>query len=126
MLVGARYHDETTLDAGSAYIYRFDGSSWNEEFKLHASDPQEASSYGWAVTIENNTVAVVARIQDDIVNGTGAGAVYVYDLGCPVLCSADVTTQGAGSGDPGFGAPDGLVTGADINYYVNLWVAGCP
>jgi len=37
---------------------------------------------------------------------------------------ADVTTQGAGAGDPGFGVPDRLITGADINYYVNAWVAG--
>ena len=40
-------------------------------------------------------------------------------------CSeADVTTQGAGAGDPGYGVPDGLVTAADLNYYVNAWVAG--
>ncbi len=40
-------------------------------------------------------------------------------------CSAaDLTTQGAGAGDPDFGAPDGLVTGADIQYYVNFWVIG--
>ena len=39
---------------------------------------------------------------------------------------ADVTTTGAGLGDPGYGVPDGQVTGADINYYVNAWVAGCP
>ena len=42
---------------------------------------------------------------------------------CESLCPADVTTQGAGLGDPGFGVPDGLVTGADINFYVNAWVA---
>ena len=36
------------------------------------------------------------------------------------LAGADITTEGAGAGDPGFGVPDGFVTGADINYYVNL------
>ena len=40
--------------------------------------------------------------------------------------AADLTTQGAGPGDTGYGVPDGLVTAADINYYVALWVAGCP
>jgi len=45
-----------------------------------------------------------------------------YDLG---QCSeADITTQGAGSGDPGYGVPDGQVTAADLNYFVNAWVAG--
>ena len=39
-------------------------------------------------------------------------------------CSpADITTQGAGTGDPGFGVPDGLVTGADLSFFVNGWVA---
>ena len=37
---------------------------------------------------------------------------------------ADVTTQGAGVGDPGYGVPDQQITGTDINYYVNFWVAG--
>jgi len=36
---------------------------------------------------------------------------------------ADLTTTGAGAGDPGFGVPDGNVTGTDINYFVNAWVA---
>jgi len=42
----------------------------------------------------------------------------------PVACSeADLTTQGAGIGDPLFGVPDGLMTGADLQFYVNAWVA---
>jgi len=40
-------------------------------------------------------------------------------------CSpADVTTTGAGVGDPGYGVPDGAITTTDIQYYVNFWVAG--
>jgi|GEM_PF-4419165 len=42
--------------------------------------------------------------------------------GCPV----DLTTQGAGPSDPLFGIPDGAITAADLNYYVNNWVAGSP
>jgi|GEM_PF-1571039 len=41
-----------------------------------------------------------------------------------VECIADLTTQGAGVGDPGYGVPDGGVTAADLNYFVNAWVAG--
>jgi len=41
-----------------------------------------------------------------------------------LACSpADITTQGAGAGDPGYGVPDGAVSAADLNYYVNLFVA---
>jgi len=39
-----------------------------------------------------------------------------------IVCRGDMTTQGAGSNDPGFGQPDGLTTGADISYYINLWI----
>jgi len=42
------------------------------------------------------------------------------------LAIADLTTQVAGVGDPGFGVPDGQVTASDINYYVNGWIVGCP
>ncbi len=39
-------------------------------------------------------------------------------------CAADLTTQGAGVGDPGYGVPDGQVTASDINFFVNAWAAG--
>jgi len=39
-------------------------------------------------------------------------------------CYADVTTQGAAAGNPLYGVPDEDVTGADIQYYVNLYIAG--
>jgi len=39
-------------------------------------------------------------------------------------CVADVTTQGAGPNDPGYGVPDGLATAADLNFFVNFWIIG--
>jgi hypothetical protein len=63
------------------------------------------------------------------VNGDGNidGAEYVLIDLCALgldCCAADVTTTGAGAGDPNYGVPDGQVTGADINFYVNGWVGG--
>jgi|GEM_PF-1482764 len=40
--------------------------------------------------------------------------------------AADITTLGAAVGDPGYGVPDGRLTAADIQYYVNLYVALDP
>jgi len=58
----------------------------------------------------------------------GGGSLDVNGNGvpdeCENICIADVTTQGASTGGPGFGVPDGLVTASDIYYYVNFWVAG--
>ena len=45
--------------------------------------------------------------------------------GGSLACSPfDLTTQGAGSGDPNYGVPDGSITAADIQYYVNAYVGG--
>ena len=45
--------------------------------------------------------------------------------GDPCGCgAADTTTTGAGAGDRLYGVPDGYVTAADIQFYVNLYVAG--
>jgi len=41
-------------------------------------------------------------------------------------CPGDITTAGAGSGDPGYGVPDDAVTAADLNFYVNWWVVSDP
>jgi len=54
--------------------------------------------------------------------GTSGGRtllVSVDNLDWPV----DITTTGAALGDPLYGYPDGVVSSADINYYVNLWIA---
>ena len=42
------------------------------------------------------------------------------------FCLADTTTQNAPIGDPLYGVPDGIVAGGDLQFYVNLWVAGDP
>jgi|GEM_PF-1100109 len=74
-----------------------------------------------------------ARLVDDPTPDTGVGSVTDLDLGAyernagPTACSpADVTTTGAGIGDPGYGVPDGSITAADIQFYVNLYVAADP
>jgi len=54
------------------------------------------------------------------------GAFEFQPAGGANPCIADTTTTGAAIGDPGYGVPDGMVTTADIQYYVNAFVAGCP
>lgn len=42
-------------------------------------------------------------------------------------CSvADVATTNTNPGDAGYGEPDGGVDGADLSYYVEQWLVGCP
>ena len=63
-------------------------------------------------------------VADEPIPGATGGTSLVLTLigQAGAGCIADVTTQGAGAGDPGYGEPDGLVTAGDINYYVNFWV----
>lgn len=37
-----------------------------------------------------------------------------------------MTTQNAPIGNALYGVPDGLISGGDIQFFVNAWVAGCP
>ena len=41
-------------------------------------------------------------------------------------CVADITTDGANPGDPGFLVPDGSVSVGDLTAFVEQWVLGCP
>ena len=64
-------------------------------------------------------------VADESIPGSTSGASMMLTLeGEAVSCIADLTTQGAPLGDPNYGVPDGTVSGADLNYYVNAWVAG--
>jgi len=78
-----------------------------------------------ATTLDPNNPRHFWTIQE-FVAGADFWSTQITEIIFPaVACSpADLTTQGAGVGDPGFGVPDGLITAADINFYVNAWVTG--
>jgi hypothetical protein len=77
-VVGAYLDDVSTFtDCGSAYVFRFNGSQWNQEAKLTASDKAAADYFGWAVSIDGNVIIVGAYGEDD--GGTSAGAAYIFN-----------------------------------------------
>ena len=63
------------VDAGSAYVFRFDGSIWPEEEKLIPADAVGGEEFGWAVAISGDTVVVGAHK-----DGNFAGSAYVFTL----------------------------------------------
>ena len=105
-----------------------DGASWT------VIDEPTARKGGWNL-VEHRVLDYVAptsevRLRFQANDGAADSPVEmaVDDVSiiarvCSGCGPADVTTQGAGSGDPGFGTPDGAVTAADVNYFVNAWVA---
>ncbi len=83
-IVGANGHDTNGISYGSAYVFRFDGTTWIQESELLASDGASGDQFGWSVAISGATVIVGARAHDDACTGnpnchSGAAYVYRYD-----------------------------------------------
>lgn len=62
---------------GSAYVFEFNGSTWDSQGKLVASDGASFDRFGWSVAVSNNVIAVGAR-EDDTTAGPDAGSAYVF------------------------------------------------
>ncbi len=88
LIVGSYYedHDENgsdpLTDAGSAYIFTYDGSNWTEQQKIVASDRESEDYFGYAVAIDSSKVIVGAYLEDEDENGsnplTDAGSAYIF------------------------------------------------
>jgi hypothetical protein len=76
IVIGAYQDDDNGNNSGSAYIFRFDGSNWNKEAKLTASDSASYDFFGNSVAVFNDTVVVGAYDDDD--NGNSSGSAYVF------------------------------------------------
>jgi len=64
---------------------------------------------------------------DEVVSLAGWNLDRIALVGTPPLpLLADLTTQNAPQGDPLFGVADGIVTGADLFFYVDLWLVQDP
>jgi hypothetical protein len=72
VIVGAIYGNE---DAGAAYIFRYDGSTWTEEAKLLPSNGEEWDHFGHDVAIAGDMAIVCAPGWSDL---SYHGAAYVY------------------------------------------------
>ena len=78
IVVGARWDDTIAgSNSGSAYVYKYDGTNWNET-KLLASDRAASDYFGFSVAVsgDGNTVVVGAFGDDD--KGSSSGSVYVF------------------------------------------------
>ncbi len=77
-LVGAQEDDDNGNNSGSAYVFKFDGSTWSQIQKLHANDASAGSNFGSAVSLSGNQALIGANAAD--VNGINAGAAYVFQM----------------------------------------------
>jgi len=70
-------------DAGAAYLYRFDGTSWLETAKLLASDGARNDSFGVSASLSGGKALIGARFAT--AHGSQSGAAYVYEGLIPTL-----------------------------------------
>jgi hypothetical protein len=77
-IVGANNHDGSNdnKDAGAAYIYQRNGTTWSLAEKLTPYHASTDDDYGYYVDISENFAIVGAEDDDD--NGSSSGSAYVY------------------------------------------------
>ena len=76
-IVGSKLDDDTAFDSGSAYVYLRTGTSWAQQGKLVASDPQSNDQFGFTVAVSGDTAVVGGPFNDDV--GGSTGSAYVFN-----------------------------------------------
>lgn len=68
VLIGAHHDATVEWESGAVYVYRHDGSAWQEEQKLVPSDGEAEGRFGISIATSGSTALF----------GTRAGAAYAY------------------------------------------------
>ena len=78
LLVGASFGDHGGYtDAGAAYVFTRSGTSWSQQTKLTANDPQNQVYFGISVALDGETAVVGADLDDELALNSGAAYVFV-------------------------------------------------
>ncbi len=70
-IIGAPFADNVYASDGSVYVFAFDGTSWTQEAKMTASDPELFANFGYSVSLSGLSALVGAP-------GFSAGAAYLF------------------------------------------------
>ena len=114
----------TNTREGAAYVFTRSGTTWSQQAKLVASDPEAQDMFGYSIpAIDGDTVAVAAPFENGSTTSNSKGAVYVYTRsGTSWSQQAKITASDAEAGAK-FGSAEGriglsadtLVVGAEGN-----------
>lgn len=92
-------HGVPLSNEGSAYIFRWDGSSWVQQQKLIASDEAPSDNFGWSVSISGD-YAIVGAYLEDADGMSDAGSAYVFHWnGSMWIEQQKLVADDKGSGD---------------------------
>jgi hypothetical protein len=76
IVVAAKVNKPTNNTSGAVYIFDRGATNWTQTKKVVPFDGANADEYGYSVSIDNDTLVVGARADDD--NGTSSGSAYIY------------------------------------------------
>ncbi|MCP4131133.1 MAG: hypothetical protein GY754_09150 [bacterium] len=96
VVVGAYGDDDNGIDSGSIYVYKLNGSLWDET-KITASDGTEGDRFGVAVAVSADGNMIVAGASMD--DGKGAGSVYLYKWNGSLWSETKITASDGSIGD---------------------------
>lgn len=77
MVVGAQFDATTASQAGAAFVYAFDGTTWTQQAVLLAGDGAVADKFGTSVAISGDTIIVGAFNDDSPLSNAGSAYVFV-------------------------------------------------
>jgi len=103
LLVGARSADTTKgTDAGAAYVFVRNGTTWTQQQKVTASDGSAYNLFGLSVALSGDT-AFVGCPNASTAGGLGAGAAYVFTRSGSTWTQSQKLTASDGSDSDFFG-----------------------
>lgn len=113
-LISARRDDTEELgaDAGSAYIFVRDSSTWTQQAKLTSPDGLDDDRFGRGVALNGN-IAIISAMNHDA-NGSNTGAVYVYMKGSSGWRYTSKFSAKSSMSDDKFGWNVGLSNGVAV------------
>ena len=78
VVVGAHRVGDAGFNSGAAYVFRWDGATWQQEQKLTAKDASANDFFGAAVAIDGDVAAIGAFFDDCEDASLDCGSVYVF------------------------------------------------
>jgi hypothetical protein len=129
VVVGAYRESTGATWAGAAYTFNLDGSTWSQDDKLQAPDPEYADYFGYSVAMSGDGSKVLVGASNEDTGGTDAGAAYIFVA--PYLTALYSSTPISAAGTtlsftgqhmcvPEGPMSPGLVVSANKNRYVSL------
>ena len=76
-MIGANQQDDSGVNAGAAYLYRYVGGTWVETNKLQPSALGGGENFGTDIAVSGNRILIGAPLEDV---PTNAGAAWVFDF----------------------------------------------